>query len=320
MKIVLGSRLGLLAGLCGRQGEVTALKRALVLGGTRFFGKKLVERLIKEGIDVTIVTRGLTPDSFGSAVNRLQADRTDMEALRQAIGNASYDVVYDNICYTPQEAKEAIGLFAGRVGKWIVTSSLSVYEHGEPRKTEAHFDPYAVSLPTPYPEKPSYSEGKKLVEAVLFQKAPFPVAAVRFPIVLGTDDYTRRLHFHVEHVRQGLPIGIPNPDAQMSFIRSDEAAAFLAWLGHSHLTGPVNACAAGEMSPGQIVAEIGKAAGKPANIATQTEQQHMSPFGVPGPWYQDTAKAQAAGFAFERLDVWMPALICQLNAEAVGQE
>ncbi|WP_409347339.1 NAD-dependent epimerase/dehydratase family protein [Paenibacillus sp. MBLB4367] len=288
------------------------MKSALVLGGTRFFGKKLVERLIAGGTDVTILTRGLTPDSFGDAVKRVHADRTDAEALRRALGDGSYDVVYDNICYTPLEAEQAAELFAGRTSFYIVTSSLSVYPYGEPRKQESYFDPYTYRLPEPYPLKPDYAEGKRLVEAVLYQKAPFPVAAVRFPIVLGPDDYTRRLHFHVEHVLGGLPIGIPNPDAQLSFIRSDEAAAFLEWLGHSGLSGPVNACSRGEISPGRIVAEIEKATGKRAIVMPQTEQEHKSPFGVPDAWYMDTAKAEEAGFDFERLDDWMPALIREL--------
>ena len=41
------------------------VKKVLVLGGTRFFGKHLVEALLQAGHDVTIATRGITEDSFG---------------------------------------------------------------------------------------------------------------------------------------------------------------------------------------------------------------------------------------------------------------
>ena len=47
------------------------VKKVLVLGGTRFFGKHLVEVLLQAGHDVTIATRGVTEDSFGSAVKRI---------------------------------------------------------------------------------------------------------------------------------------------------------------------------------------------------------------------------------------------------------
>lgn len=291
------------------------MRNVLVLGGTRFFGKKLVERLLKEGDQVTIVTRGGLSHPFGEAVKHLQLDRTNAKALEEAIGESSYDVVYDNICYMPKEAEEAVKLFAGKAGKYIVTSTLSVYPFGEPRKTESDFDAMNYTVPQPYPNEINYGEGKRLVEAIFFQKASFPVAAVRFPIVLGEDDYTRRLHFHVEHVHQELPIGMPNTGAAMSFIDADEAAAFLDWLGRSDAAGSFNACSKGEISPGGIVALIEEATGKKAYTALETDNMHQSPFGVPEPWYMSTAKAEAAGYTFKGLEDWLHPLIKQLAAE-----
>ncbi|MFS0838871.1 NAD-dependent epimerase/dehydratase family protein [Paenibacillus sp. 1P03SA] len=291
------------------------MQNVLILGGTRFFGKKLTANLLRSGTDVTILTRGNASDSFGPAVKRLHADRTDAAALRQAVGSVDYDVVYDNICYTPQDAEAAVRLFDGRAGRYIVTSSKSVYPYGGPRKTENDFDPYGYPLPSEYPDKPDYAEGKRLVEAVLFRNAAFPAAAVRFPIVLGPDDYTRRLHFHIGHIKQGLPLGIPNPDALLTFIDSDEAASFLGWLGTSKLEGPVNACSKGETTPGKIVSLIEEALNKQAHVTDKTDEDHMSPFGVPESWYMDTSKAEAAGYTFRRLDDWLPDLIRNLAGE-----
>jgi nucleoside-diphosphate-sugar epimerase len=290
------------------------MKKVLILGGTRFFGKRLVEQLLRDQVDITILTRGNSSDLFGDSVKRLLADRTDPVALRNVLGSSTFDVVYDNICYTRQEAEDAVQLFTGHIGKYIVTSSLSVYPFGEPRKKESDFDPYSYPLPEKYPPKEDYAEGKRLVEAVLFQKAPFAVAAIRFPIVLGHDDYTRRLHFHIEHVQEGLSLGIPNLNARMSFIRSDEAAAFLTWLGSSKLEGPVNACSRGELSPGEIISLITQATGRQANILSETDEVHMSPFGIPQSWYMDTTKAEAAGFSFQKLDDWLPNLIREIVA------
>lgn len=289
------------------------MKKVLVLGGTRFFGKKLVQQLIREQADVTIVTRGHTPDSFDDSVTRLHVDRTDPVALQNGLGSTTFDVVYDNICYTGQQAEEAIQLFSGRTNKYIVTSSLSVYPFGEPRKTESEFDPYTYPLLESYASKDDYAEGKRQVEAVLCQKAPFPVAAVRFSIVLGPDDYTRRLHFHVDHVKQGQPIGIPNLQAQMSYIHSDEAASFLAWLGSSSLEGPVNACSQGEISLERIISLIEGVVHKQAIIHSEAAEEHMSPFGVPKPWYMDTTKAASAGYTFKHLDDWLPQLIREIS-------
>jgi nucleoside-diphosphate-sugar epimerase len=288
------------------------MQKILVLGGTRFFGKKLVEQLIRDEEDVTIVTRGQASDPFGDTVKRLKADRTDRAALANVLGSSTYDVVYDNICYTPQEAVDAVELFAGRTGRYILTSTQSVYPSGEYRKSESDYNPYRYPLPEPNPLEVEYGEGKRLVEAVMFQKAPFPVAAVRIPIVLGHDDYTRRLHKHIESVQQGLPLGIPNPEAWMCFILSDEVASFLAWLRHSNLEGPVTACSQGDLSTGQILSLIKEAVGKQANILSETEQK--SPFGPAVSRYMDTTKAVQAGYTFQSLTDWMPKLIREIVA------
>ncbi|MFB5676128.1 NAD-dependent epimerase/dehydratase family protein [Paenibacillus terreus] len=291
------------------------MTKVLVLGGTRFFGKRLVERLLQdEQCEVTIVTRGLTPDSFGGRITRLEADRTDAGSLSAALGKGEWDVVYDNICFSPNEALEASKILAGRVQKYILTSSLSVYDFNPHALTENMFDPYTYPLQYGDAGDFSYQEGKRLGEAVFMQEAAFPVSAVRFPIVLGEDDYTRRLHFHIEHVRQGVPIGIPNPQALISFIRSDEAADFLYWLGQSDLTGPVNACSDGTAAIGDVISIIEEITGHKAKIVAETDEKDMSPFGIPESWYMDTTKARLAGCRFLSLAEWLPELVRTLNA------
>ncbi|MBN3526750.1 NAD-dependent epimerase/dehydratase family protein [Paenibacillus apiarius] len=293
------------------------MNKVLILGGTRFFGKKLVEALLRKGADVTIATRGKTADPFGNAVKRIEVDRTDSAAFKSAIGTAQWDVVYDNICFTPQEADEACAIFAGKVQRYILTSSLSVYEFGPERRSESDFNPYTHPIQLEVQPELSYKEGKRCAEAVLLQKASFPVCAVRFPIVLGADDYTKRLHFHVEHVRQDEPIGIPSLDAKLSFISSDEAAEFLAWLKDNAMEGPVNACSTGELSLRDIVTAVEAAVGKQARVVVDMSELpdvHKSPFGAPDSWFMDTAKAKQHGFAFRNVRDWFVPLVRDIAA------
>lgn len=290
------------------------MKKVLVLGGTRFFGKRLVELLLRDGdSQVTILTRGVTEDDFGDRVTRLAVDRTDEAALERAVGDTGWDIVYDNICFSPDEAAAAVQIFAGRAKRYILTSSLSVYNPQPDILTEADFDPAHYPLKLGGKADFSYQEGKRLAETVLLQTADFPVAAVRFPIVLGTDDYTRRLHFHIEHVQAGQPIGIPNPQAEILFIRSDEAADFLHWLGSSTLTGPVNACSDGTLTIGGVISIVEAATGKPAVVRRETADSDSSPFGIEESWVMDTAKARSAGFSFLSLSGWFPELVTSLN-------
>ncbi|MEI5907046.1 NAD-dependent epimerase/dehydratase family protein [Bacillus spongiae] len=290
--------------------------KILVLGGTRFFGKKLVTRLLDEGHEVTIATRGKTADPFNDKVNRIVMDREDHESLKLAVGSQHWDIVYDNICYSPQAAASACEVFAGKVKHYILTSTLSVYEFGQEKLTENSFDPYSYPIKLGKRTDFSYGEAKRLAEAVFFQQANFSVSAVRFPIVLGPDDYTKRLHFHIEQIKQEKPIGIPNKEAEMSYISSDEAAKFLHWLSHNHLSGPINACSKGELSLREILTFIEKEVEMKAIVREETIEENRSPFGIPNTWCMDSSKAQKAGYEFQRIESWFPALIHEIVEEA----
>ncbi|WP_155592736.1 NAD-dependent epimerase/dehydratase family protein [Lysinibacillus cavernae] len=285
----------------------------LVLGGTRFFGKKLVELCIQNGHDVTILTRGQSGNPFGANVKQIVADRVDFDALTKALSNTTWDIVYDNICYSPNEAQAICALLKGKTKKLVFTSTLSTYEVDGKMKKEEDFDPFHYQIRMGHQEEFSYGEGKRQAEAVLFKDASFPVVAVRFPIVMGEHDYTRRLHFHVERILQNQPITLPNIDAQMSYITDEEAAAFLYFVGVTPIEGPYNATASGTISLKDLLTLIEEASGKRAKISLiGGDEASQSPYGVSADWYMSNAKAEKAGFTFSQLDEWLPKLVTTL--------
>lgn len=288
----------------------------LVLGGTRLFGKKLVELCLQNGHNVTILTRGQSGNPFGTKVKQLIVNRDDADSLSQALSSTTWDIVYDNICYSPNEAFKICEILEGKTKKLVFTSTLSTYEIDGNVKTEEDFNPFNYEIRMGNREDFSYGEGKRLAEAVLFKEATFPVVAVRFPIVMGENDYTRRLHFHVEQILQEQPISLPNIEAKMSFITDDEAAAFLYFAGITPIEGPYNATAAGAISLKDLLGLIESATGKHAKISlVGGNEKSQSPYGVPADWYMSTAKAEAAGFTFSQLHDWLPTLVKTLVKE-----
>ncbi|MGE7795392.1 NAD-dependent epimerase/dehydratase family protein [Lysinibacillus fusiformis] len=282
----------------------------LVLGGTRFFGKKLVELCIENGHDVTILTRGQSGNPFGTAVKQLIVDRDNHDALENALAHTTWDIVYDNICYSPNEAHTICELLKGKTKKLVFTSTLSTYEVDGKMKKEEDFDPYHYQILMGDREEFSYGEGKRQAEAVLFKEASFPVVAVRFPIVMGEHDYTCRLHFHVERILHDQPISLPNIDAQMSYITDEEAAEFLYFVGVTPIEGPYNATASGAISLKELLALIEEESGKRAKISlVGGDEESQSPYGVPADWYMTNAKAEKAGFTFTQLRDWLPNLV-----------
>ncbi|NGZ75600.1 NAD-dependent epimerase/dehydratase family protein [Saccharibacillus alkalitolerans] len=289
-------------------------QNVLVLGGTRFFGKILVEKLIGAGHAVTIATRGRTEDSFGDRVERIKVDRADEAALAAAAEGRYWDVVYDNICYTADEARAAIRVFDGKVGHYVLTSSLSVYGAGSADMPEERVDTASLDVPPSPVGKVPYGEGKAQAEAVFFREAPFPAAAARFPIVLGPNDYTKRLHFHVDRIKNGVSFVMPNTQACICFIYEEEAADFLKWLGETGQTGPFNAASAGKPKLRELLALIDRETGGSAIVMSEGPESEASPFGIEDDWAMDTSRAESAGFVFRSLDDWLPPLVRELAA------
>ncbi|HEY2492740.1 MAG TPA: NAD-dependent epimerase/dehydratase family protein [Paenibacillus sp.] len=286
--------------------------RVLVMGGTRFFGKRLVQLLLDDGAEVTIATRGQTVDSFGDTVKRLVVDRESYESLAKAVEGREWDLIYDNICYSPQDAMNACEIFAGKVKRYIYTSSMSIYESLSVNKKEEEFDPYLLPIQMGKRMDFDYGTAKGLAEAVFAQRATFPVCSVRFTFVLGIDDYTRRVEFHINRVKRGIPIGIPNMGAKINFISSDEAAELLLWLKDHKLEGPLNACSNGAISLAELISSIEQEVGKKAIIVPSTSHENMSPYGVERTLTINNTKATQAGFAFQPLHSWFPVLLRQL--------
>lgn len=284
------------------------MKRALILGGTQFVGKRLVQLLLQEGVEVTIATRGITPDPFANKVSRLKIDREDVQTY-QAFQDKQWDVVFDQTCFSPQEALDTLKVLEGRVQKYVFTSSQAVYDFGT-HHVEENFNPFefqpVLKRRREYPGYVGYQEAKRAAEAVLFQNATIPVVAVRFPIIVGEDDYTNRLKYHVEHIEEGKAMFIENLDRRYSFIDSEEAARFLLEIAKSDFQGPVNPGSGSDISLGELVTLI---EGLTEVKAVITSEGDPSPYNLPGSWSINTERAKSLGYHFTALDPLFKKLI-----------
>ena len=242
------------------------MKKVLVLGGTRFFGVHLVEALLNEGIEVTVATRGNTAHVFSKKVNHMVIDRSSLLADKEKLQSEKWDVVFDQICYASRDALDAVEVFNGHTKKYVLTSSKSVYE-GKELSKEEDFIPEKHSIVMGTKENFTYAEGKRQAEAVFFQHAEFPVAAVRPPIVIGEHDYTNRLKYYVGKIMSGDEFHLVNSDAYIDFISEEEIGQFLAWIGLSTFTGAVNATSKGKIKLKDLVHLIEAEAGKEARIS-----------------------------------------------------
>lgn len=279
--------------------------KILVLGGTRFFGVHMVNDLIEKGHEVTIATRGQAPDDFGDSVMRIRLDRTDEDSIKAKISDTHYDVIIDKIAYCSNDVRKVLD--NADCDKYIYMSSTAVYDPLHPDTKEDDFDGNSGELI--WCDRPdfSYDVVKRHAEYALWQKySDKKFVAVRYPFVIGKDDYTKRLYFYVEHVLKQMSMKVDNLDNKMSFIRSDEAGKFISFLVDKDFTGAVNGCSRGTISVKQILDYLKQETGMSAVLS---EDGDPAPYNGLPEYSINTQKAESLGFEFSDINDWIFGLL-----------
>ncbi|MER6123785.1 NAD-dependent epimerase/dehydratase family protein [Streptomyces sp. NPDC001795] len=298
------------------------MREVCVIGGNRYFGKRLIARLIAAGDRVTVINRGSALPPAGAI--HLVADRDDEESLLKALGSRTFDVVVDQVCYTPRQAAIARRVFAGRTRRHVMTSTVEVYEYEDspaPVREDA-VDPrtVAVDLELPWDDEEfvaaHYGEGKRQAEAVLAADPAFPYAAVRVAHVLGgTDDFTGRLDHYASRIRTGAPILVPSRNHPATYIHVEEIADFLAWAVGQDFTGPVNAASHGVLTTEELCEAVAAHIPDGRTVFRRVEVGEVSPFAFTRSYGMDNSRATGLGYAFGHAREWLPRAV----AETLGK-
>ncbi len=283
----------------------------LILGGTKFFGKNTVQQLLLDDHKVTVATRGLVYNPFGKTTEHIIFDHRDEKSIQKAFSNKRYDVVIDKIAFSSNDIKRVLKNIDCR--KFILMSTCGVYNGKyHPNILENEFDPY--SYPLVWEERDAnggifdYDEGKRQSECALANlKRKTDCIMVRFPVVLGKNDYTNRLFFYVEHIVKGIPINITNYDNNISFIDEEDAGSFFAKAINTSIYGPVNGCSKNSI---KIKAIINYIENKTNSVAIIDKMGDYAPFNG---FYTDTTysikKAEEYGITFKNHEDWIYTLI-----------
>lgn len=273
---------------------------ALVLGGTGFLGTRLVNSLLENGHRVSIAARGITRDAFGNRVRRIRADRTAPCSLAAALRGTCYDVVYDNLAYGARDVSTVLDAVSCEL--YVMASSAAVYTL-RPGLREEDFRAGTYSPSLPGRDNIPYAEGKRAAESALAREySSRKTLAVRFPVIMGPEDNTRRLRFYTEHLLAERPMMIDNPDSRMSFIHVEEAARLLAFAGENQVRGTLNAASEGTVSLREMLAYMEARTGKaPVLDAKGTP----APYNGIGDYSLCLDRAEKSGFRFSRVRDWM---------------
>ena len=185
------------------------MARVLVIGGTLFIGRTLVEQLLERGDDVVIMHRGArTP--FGERVGEIRCDRNDSAAVAATLASERFDVVYDNV-YDWQRGTTGDQVVANALAvadglkRYVFLSSVAVYPPG------GDFDEAATLVPSDYPNL--YGAQKADSERALFalhREQNVPVTTLRPAFVYGPYNPFEREAFFWDRILAGRPIIVPD--------------------------------------------------------------------------------------------------------------
>lgn len=222
----------------------------LVLGGTGFIGPHVIERALARGHRVTMFNRGSNPGMFGDAVEELTGDRDANvgTGLASLAGERRWDVVIDNSGYVPRHVRDSAELLKERVGRYLFTSTVAVYDYAAVPPTDgvhvAARDAPLLPAPEPTTERvtgatygPLKAEGDRIVRALYGERA----TVVRPCYIVGPGDTTDRFTYWIERLFRGGDIVCPAyPDRQVNWIDVRDLCAFLIHLAEAGTPGAFN--------------------------------------------------------------------------------
>jgi len=213
--------------------------RLLVLGGTRFVGRHLVEAALARGHEVTLFHRGEHGAGLFPEVERVRGDRErDLSALR----GRSWDAVLDTSAYLPRVARASAEALRDATDLYLFVSTISVYAPGAPLPLRE--DSPLVTLDDPETEEvrpDTYGGLKVLCERAVEDALPGRALVVRPGLIVGPDDYTDRFPYWPRRVAEGGEVLAPgDPGRFWQFVDVRDLGEWMVRMVEAGRTGRYN--------------------------------------------------------------------------------
>ncbi|WP_412872318.1 NAD-dependent epimerase/dehydratase family protein [Curtobacterium flaccumfaciens] len=211
------------------------MRRVLVLGGSGWLGRTIVDELLSEGADVTCLARGVT-GGVPEGARFVQADRALPGAFEQATG--AWDEVIE-LAHAPELVAPALDALADRTAHWTLVSTVSVYaDNDEPGADE--------SARLVEPKDPSeYADAKVLAERTTRLRLGSRLLVARPGLIVGPGDPSDRFGYWPARFDRGGPVLVPTTAER--FVQVVDVVDLAAWLvraGRDGFVGTVNAVGA----------------------------------------------------------------------------
>lgn len=292
------------------------MARLLVLGGSWFLGRAVVEEALDRGWEVTTFRRGQTGHDV-SGVTTIRGDRTNPDDLARLAAGGPWDAAVDTSSFVPRETLAVAKALEPVVGRYVLISTVSVYAGWpvEPLTEESRV------LDCPSDAGPDFGfDGDPGPSVYGFTKAGCERAVtevfghdrtvlLRPGVILGPYEYVGRLPWWLHRVARGGRVLAPGqPDRRIQPVDVRDVSTFA--LHTATADGPVgtfNVTASGRETMNDFLTACQQATGSDATFTWITDEEWLVAQGVAqwtelplwrtyrGAWAVDSAKARDAG-------------------------
>ncbi len=214
------------------------MKRLLVIGGTRFVGRAMVEEALSRGWDVTVFHRGQTNDHlFEGRVTTVHGDRLHDLGLIQG----EFDACIDSCGYFPRAIWIAADALSDRVGHMTFVSTISVYADPPPGSDELAALGTLEDKTVEEITGETYGGLKVLCEEAVKQAFGEKSFLPRPGLIIGPEDYTDRWTYWIWKIATQAETLVPNvPEGQIQLIDARDLAKFVIHGIDQGYSGPYN--------------------------------------------------------------------------------
>jgi nucleoside-diphosphate-sugar epimerase len=200
--------------------------RILVIGGTQFVGRGIVEEAVRRGHEVTVFHRGATEPDDLPEVEHVHGDRrTDLASL----GRGSWDAAVDTHAYVPGDVRTAADALSGAVSRYVLVSTIAVHRGDVPVPANEE----SPRHPPRFSDDPAFTaETYGPLKVACEQEAASLFAGrcltIRPGYLIGPHDPTDRFTAYVRRATAGGEmVAPPPPDAPFRVLDARDLGVFV---------------------------------------------------------------------------------------------
>ncbi len=212
--------------------------KILIIGGTRFVGRVIVEAALARGHAVTLFHRGQTNAALFPEVEHVIGSRDGGLA---PLAGRRWDAVLDTCGYVPRVVDQSARLLRDAVDHYTFVSTISVYADSNPPGMDEDAPLAVLKAPTEEITSESYGALKVLCEQVVRDVYADQALIIRPGLVVGPHDYTDRFTYWPWRIARGGEVLAPgDPDQPVQFIDARDQGEWIIRLVEQTRSGVYN--------------------------------------------------------------------------------